>query len=486
MQPTPAELIARVLDAALIGEAAGPVLRLETDSRHVVPGDLFVALPGERTDGHRHLGQAAERGAVAALVREDRLPGLTRPEGTALVAVPDTVDSLGVLAAWHRNRFAPAVSAVTGSVGKTTTKDLLGAILTAAGPVCVSPGNRNTEIGLPVALMDLEPVHRAAVFELGMRGTGQIRRLARLVRPQVVIITNIGSSHQELLGSRQAIAAAKAEALDFLPEGGTAVLPAESDFLDFLRERTPPWAQVLTFGSEGGPPAGVEVRYLGSGEPRNGALGAHLGAGAGVGVGAEIELRLPAGERFRAWIPVPGRHNAVNAAAAAAAAVAVGIGPGTITEGLAGARVSAQRMSLFYLRNGITLLDDSYNASSPETMLAALSVLQETPAARRGAVLGSMLELGTASGGAHAAVGRRVAALRPDYLLTVGDAARGILEAAVGDGYPPGQAVHCADAAEALRALRPLLAPADAVLVKGSRGVALEHLVGGLRSEAGE
>ncbi|MBM3459552.1 MAG: hypothetical protein FJX77_13610, partial [Armatimonadetes bacterium] len=241
------ERIARVLEGECWGGGERRVQRVVIDSRQAGPGDLFVALPGERTNGHVFVQKALEQGAAGALVGRGWRPVPGCPlEG--VICVPDPLLALGKLGAWRRNQFGGPVVGVTGSVGKTTTKDLLAAVLGRRGNVLKSTGNWNTEIGVPLTLLALNPSHGAAVIEMAMRGSGQIAYLAAMARPEIGVVTHIGSSHLELLGSRDAIAAAKAELLDYLPWQGTAVLPSHGPYGAFLRSRVPPGTGVIGFG----------------------------------------------------------------------------------------------------------------------------------------------------------------------------------------------------------------------------------------------
>jgi UDP-N-acetylmuramoyl-tripeptide--D-alanyl-D-alanine ligase len=363
--------------------------------------------------------------------------------------------------------------AVTGSVGKTTTKDLVAGVLGQQFTTLKSPGNFNNEIGLPLALLQLDGKHQAAVMELAMRGSGQIRYLAKLVRPEVVVITTIGLSHIELLGSQENIAAAKSEALDFLPVGGTAVLNADDRFYDFMRSRVPSGAEVLAFGLGNHSRDTVNGMYLGPGEQLVGDTNV---------LGARFTLNAARDKAVqRAWIPLLGRHNVSNALAAAAVGQALGISPLRVRRGLAEAQISGMRMTVHRLGDGTLLIDDAYNASSPEAMEGALDVLKETDGFRRLAVLGSMLELGPASDAAHKRVGEYVAKAKPDVLVTVGEGGSRIASAAMKSGLKSEIVTECADNDGVIAALAEQRRPGDVILVKGSRGMAMEHVVRALR-----
>jgi UDP-N-acetylmuramoyl-tripeptide--D-alanyl-D-alanine ligase len=470
------DLVARVLGAPVPADGAGAVRQVRVDSRSIEPGDLFVALRGERADGHSFVAHALERGAAGALVATAWNPNVPPAR---LVTVADPLTALGELAAWHRSRFRPHVVAVTGSVGKTTTKDLVAAVLAQQWETLRSPASWNAEVGLPLTLLQLTEEHQAVVVEMAMRGPGQIRYLAGIARPETAVITNIGLSHLELLGSQEAICAAKAEVLDYLPRSGTAVLNADDAFYPKLRSRVPPGTRVQPYSMSGGGSDCVVGTYLHQGPPLEGRGGVEV-------LGSRFAVRLPGEQAVRrGWVPLLGRHNVANAVAAAAVGVSLGISPQRILRGLAHAVTSAQRMTVRMLPGGAMVLDDSYNASTPEAMLAALEVLQETAAERRIATLGTMLELGPASEAAHRRVGQGVAALRPDLLVGVGEGGSRIAATAVQAGLAPGTVAKCPGNDEALALLREALRPGDVVLVKGSRGLAMESIVEGLAAGKG-
>ncbi len=473
----PLDLIARVLDARVA--SADPaanlsdirVRRVSTDSRTVHPGDLFVAIAGENFDGHAYVKTALDAGAAAALVAPDRVTGVG-----PLLEVPDPLLALGTLGAWHRNRHQVTVVGVTGSVGKTTTKDLLHSVLSQAGPTLKNPGNLNAEIGVPLTLLEIRPEHRFAVVEMAMRGPGQIRYLARLARPDVALITFIGLSHMELLGSQDAIAAAKAEILDFLPLSGTAVLNAADRYFPFLSGQVH-GARILPFAlSEILESEGVFGRYLGC-RPCSGSEG-------GGPLGSRYEVRLGDGT-CEGWLPLLGRHNVSNALAAAAVGDALGLTAAQILRGLAIAEVSGSRMACRPLSDGSLLLDDAYNASTPEAMIGALEVLHEMDGPRKIALLGSMLELGPSSEAAHQQVGEAIAQRPPQLLITVGGHATQIAASARAAGMAPELILACESKDEALAELTARRQPGDVILVKGSRGVAMETMVQMLTANSG-
>jgi UDP-N-acetylmuramoyl-tripeptide--D-alanyl-D-alanine ligase len=436
----------RLLDA----DGATVVDGLVVDSRVARPGTLFVALPGERTDGSRFAPQALQAGAAAVLAREGAVPAGPRIE------VGDPLAALGALGAAVRARSDAHVVGITGSTGKTTTKDLLAAVLSTSMATVANTASFNNEVGLPLTLARLEPDTRALVVEMGARGAGHIAMLARLARPEIGVVLNVGVAHIGMFGSQAAIAQAKGELVEALPPHGTAVLNADDPLVAAMAGRTV--ARVLRFGL--GP--GAEVRAEGIGLDGDGR--------------AHFKLRTPGG-LAEASLPVPGEHLVADALAAAAAGHALGLQPEAIAEGLRGAALSPMRMQVERRGDGLTVINDAYNAN-PTSMAAALKTLA---AARRGggrgvAVLGEMAELGEQAPVEHDRVGRLVTRLGIDRLVGVGQLGEAIVRAARLEGMWPEEAVAAPDAEAALAILERWLQPGDVVLVKASRVVALDRL----------
>lgn len=466
MIASPLDLIRRVLRCP-DAPASGTVASITTDSRRVERDSLFFAIRGENFDGHDFVGAALESGAVAAVVAHGAACGADEHR---LLRVPDPLLALGRLAAWHRRRLRARVVAVTGSVGKTTTKDLIASVLGRRHIVEASRASYNNELGLPLTLLSAGERTEYLVVEMAMRGSGQIAYLAEIAAPDVVVITCIGSSHMELLGSREAIAAAKAEALDYLPVGGAAVLPAKDDFAAFLRGRVPPGASVIPFGLDLADARAVTGAYGGAdwdGEPRG-----------------RLELRLPGEPSIQTSLTAPGRHNAENALAAAAVGLHDGLSSREIADGVEGCRLSAMRMAIRRMANGAMLIDDAYNASTPEAMEAALAVLRDRGSDAPIAVLGDMLELGEASIEAHRRVGRAAAQVPGLRLVAIGSGAGSIAESAREAGIDDASIVRVTDHASAAAAARRWLQPGSTLLIKGSRGMALEKVVAELMEGA--
>ncbi len=437
-------------------DPAATVTGVTLDSRTVAPGALFVAVAGERADGHEFLGAAATAGAVAALT--------TRPGGPlpALV-VDDTVAALGRLAALVHSRLAAAgllTVGITGSSGKTSTKDLLGQVLAAAGPTVSPPGSYNNDIGLPLTVLSAEETTRFLVLEMGARGVGHIARLCAVARPDVGVVLNVGSAHLGEFGSADVIAQAKGELVEALPPEGTAVLNADDPRVAAMAGRTR--ARVVTTGRGGD----ADVRA----------------AGVTLDDGVRARFTLAGGgEEHPVALQVVGEHQVANALSAAAAALAAGMTPAAVAAALSGATPRSRwRMEVTRRPDGVTVVNDAYNAN-PESMRAALAALAGMPATRRVAVLGGMAELGPDAAAEHERLGRDAVAAGVDLLVGVGPDAVGMVTGATAAGARHGEgALSVPDRAAALDLLTEVLVPGDVVLVKASRSNGLEVLAADL------
>ncbi len=420
------------------GARVGPA-RAAIDSRQVRPGDLFVGLAGEHEDGGAYAAQALHAGAWGVLVAPEHAEALAGSPGSGAVIVhPDPLGALQALAAAWRRELGARVVAITGSTGKTSTKDILAAVLSEHLRTVASPRNLNTEIGLPLAVLAAPPGTEALVLELAMRGAGQIAELTAIAQPDVGVIVNVGPVHLEVLGTLENVAAAKAELIAGLRAGSTVVVPAREPLLEVHRRAD---LQTVTFG-EGG-----DVRLLQ--RDKSGAVAIALG-----------ERRIALTPSFAQ------SHNLSNLLAAVAAAQALGVTP----EGKLEVVFSALRGERHVLADEIVLIDDCYNAN-PMSMRAALDDLAASAPARRVAVLGDMLELGPQAPRFHRDVGEYARQRGVELLLSVGP-----LAAEMARGFGEGEAHGVPDAQAAARLLPTLLRPRDTVLVKGSRGVALERV----------
>ena len=461
--PSPAlsvDDLVRLTGGRLVARSDRPVRGAAVDSRLVGPGQLFVALPGERTDGHLHLADAVRRGAAALLVTRG-VDDATPFGDVSIIRVADGLAALGAVAAGWRQRFDPLVVGITGSIAKTSTKEAVATVLEAARRTLKTEGNQNNEVGLPLTLLRLGPEHEAAVLEMGMYVSGEIADLAAMARPSIGVVTAVQAVHLSRIGTLEAIEQAKGELLEALPAGGTAVLNADDPIVTRMDARTV--ARPLRYGFDDA--ADIQAIDV---------------ASAGTD-GMRFTLRTQAGDQA-VMIPALGRLSVHNATAGAAVGVAAGIDLDRISRALAGGWGAPHRVELVRLR-GATVIDDSYNAS-PGSVSAALDVLADLPG-RHVAVLGEMLELGEGHDAGHQAVGEAAGEVA-DLLIVVGDAAGGIAAGAIEAGLDPSRVHVVPDAEAALDALEPRLRDGDVILVKASRGIGLDRVVDGLRLTLGE
>jgi UDP-N-acetylmuramoyl-tripeptide--D-alanyl-D-alanine ligase len=446
------------------GPGLDPVARLagvSIDSRTVCPGELFVAIHGPRHDGHDHVAGALEHGALAAVVAEAQLPRYAGWVGARCIAVADTFEALKQLARAVREAWGGKIVGVTGSVGKTTTKEILAALLGTKLRVLKSEGNLNNEYGLPLTLFRLEETHQAAVLEMGMSRRGELARLAAIARPDVGVVTRVSPAHLEFFASVDEIALSKRELIEGLNgHESTAVLNADDPRVAAFGAFAP--GRVLTYGIER--PAFFMAQEI---EDR-GALG------------TAFDYINPEG-RVRLELTVPGRHAIANALAALAAASVWGIGAAEAQSVFRGLRAPAMRGELLRFSNGAALINDSYN-SSPAALQAMTELLAATPNfQRRILAAGEMRELGSASQELHRAAGQFAAKTgKIDWIIGVaGDAAQ-IVEGAVAAGMPRTRTRFFPTPQEAAEFLGSLVSSGDLLLVKGSRGVKMEQIVDAL------
>lgn len=434
--------------------------RVGIDSRQVEPGELFVAVRGEVHDGHRFVPDAVARGATGAIVGRGRAAAFAGLDpAVALIEVEDTLAALGGLAAHWRGKFELPVVGITGSVGKSSTKELAAAVLGMRLPVLKSPKSWNNEFGLPLSVLLIGPETGAAILEMGTYGLGELTALAAIARPTVAAVTNVGHAHLERMGSQEGIARAKGELVAALPPGGTAVLNGDDPLVRPMAALT--GARALTYGL--GPDCALRATDI----TNHGFEG------------LTFTLRYGGEARTIERAPLLGRHSVYTALAAAGIGFAVGLGFDDVVAGLRNPHTPIRLVVLPGPR-GSRIIDDSYN-SSPASALAALAILAEAPAARRLAVLGDMLELGAYEEEGHRVVGRR-AATAADALLTIGPRARLIAEEAARAGLAAG-AIRALERKDELTDwLARELRAGDLVLVKGSRGLALEEVIAALRA----
>jgi len=456
---TLSEILAATGGQLLVNGPVHQFCGVSTDTRALQPGELFVALRGERFDGHTFLERARELGAAGALV-EDPGPGVRRRTMASgpwcIIETTDTLYALGQLAQCHRRRFDLPIVGITGSAGKTTTKEMTASILAQGRTVLKSQGNFNNEIGLPLTLFTLTATHQAVVLEFGMRGRGQVGYLAALARPTVGIITNIGLTHLELLGSQQEIALAKAELLDEMSPDSIAILPRDDDFFPLLSAHAR--GRVLTVGLDDRSDYWVSTSLLDD----EGCV--------------RFTLQTPEGS-IPVRLSVPGTHQVRNALAAAAAALCVGATPQEVRDGLAEYQPGKGRMQMLRAAGGYQVIDDTYNAN-PAAVRATLEYLVQMPGTPKIAILGDMRELGPTERELHRELGRYAMELGVDALLAIGELGREYVT-----GASDARAQWYPDHAAATAAARSLLTPGAVVLVKGSRAMQMEQIVAALVAE---
>ncbi|WP_249862547.1 UDP-N-acetylmuramoyl-tripeptide--D-alanyl-D-alanine ligase [Paenibacillus konkukensis] len=453
------EQIAAMAGGALTAGAESLTVHgVSKDTRTLQEGNLYVPLIGESFDGHQFVKDAAAKGAVASLWQKDRHP---RPADIPLIVVDDTLEALQRLAKAYRLELPVRIVGITGSNGKTTTKDMTASVLGSSFQVHKTLGNYNNHIGLPLTLLQLDENTEIAVLEMGMSGRGEIRFLSELAEPELVIITNIGEAHLLQLGSREEIARAKTEILAGLQEDGTLIYNGDEPLIE----------QVLPELAQGGMKASRYHRVRFGAKEDNDLYPIDVRMDQS---GTHFGIRRFDGVSF--YIPLLGFHNVVNALAAVAAGIHFGIPAVVIAEGLKQSVMTGMRIEMLKAPSGLTILNDAYNAS-PTSMNAALSLLQELQGYKRKAVvLGDMLELGEQEAEFHREIGRLLDPKRIDRVYVFGTLARHIAEEAART-YSPGHVVVFNDKSRLAQAVASFVGPEDVVLVKGSRGMKLEQVV---------
>ena len=450
MNPLTLSQIAQFAGASLSsGDGAVVITKISTDSRTIRPGELFVALRGENFEGHDFVKAAAKAGATGALVNLNWTSSV--PSNFALLRTTDTLQAYQMLAGNYRMSLALKVLAITGSNGKTSTKDFAASVLARRFRVTKTEGNFNNHVGLPRTILEATSEGEVAVWEIGMNHPGEIAVLSKIAAPDAAIITNIGVAHIEFMGSREAIATEKGALAEAIEPQGTVILNADDPFSNGIAARTR--AKVVFAGTTGGTVRAIEIRQSAEGSEFTIVEGAH---------------------RCRAQLPVAGSHMVQNALLAVAAGRTFGLSIEECAAGLAAAPLTKARLQIKEIR-GVQFLDDSYNAN-PDSMKAALRTLVELDTdGKRIAVLGEMRELGTESERGHREVGETAATLGVDQLITIGDAAEPIAQAARTAGLDKVSSVRSNREATAL--LGEIAGPGDLVLIKGSRAARTEEVI---------
>lgn len=435
----------------LAGGSGGKVFRgISTDTRTIQPGNLFIALVGEHFDGHKFVDQAVSKGAAGVIVSKV----VQVPEEAQVIEVNDTLVALQDLARFHRKRFYIPVIAVTGSNGKTTTKEMLAAVLSSRFNVLKTEANFNNEIGLSLTLLNLESNHEAAVVEMGMRAQGEIRELAEIALPTVGVVTNVGETHMEILGSVENIAAAKAELVEAIVSDNLVVLNADDPHVRAMQDKSQ--GRVVFYGLQ--PGAFVRAENITTGEN-------------GEWITC-FDCCSPRGS-FPVVLHTVGIHNVYNALAAITVGWELGLKPGEIKKGIGSFVSGAMRLEIKEYGE-YTVINDVYNAS-PLSMAAALNTISAVSKGRKIVVLGDMLELGDAAVEAHRRIGRQAAEQEIEVVLTVGELSKHTAAAARDHGVKVAR--HFTGHREAIEVLHSLLKPGDYILIKGSRGMRMEKML---------
>ena len=453
--------IARATGGSLRGGNGGGELEtIGIDTRRLPRGSLFVAVPGAHFDGHDFLGDAHAAGAAAALVKR----GAKVPEGLPSLEVDDTVHALGDIASWWRGRFMVPCVAITGSNGKSTTKEMAAAIMETTGPILKTEGNFNNLIGLPLTVFRWSDEHRSAVLEMGMNAPGEIRRLADIARPDVGLITNVTAAHLEKLHTVEAVARAKGELFEAMGDHGVAVVNAEDRWVREMASLHS--GRKISFGMQND----CDVKFL------------HMETTGLEGMDLALEA---GGEEHRVKLPVPGSHNVMNAMAAVGIGMDLGMDAGESIARLAEFHPMSMRFEQLQLANGVRVVNDSYNAN-PESMRAAF---RTAGAAKRSgrfiAALGDMLELGEQSAELHRLTGEDAVNMGVGELFVMGDFALRVADGAKGAGLAESSIHVCEDAEQLCREVEDEMKSGDVLLVKGSRGMRMERLVDYLKQEIG-
>jgi UDP-N-acetylmuramoyl-tripeptide--D-alanyl-D-alanine ligase len=452
MDPRTVEQIAQWVGGKLHGAGTGTVTRIATDSRTIGPGEFFVALHGDRFDGHQFLSAVQRTGASGALVSKYNPKVAALPQ----IEVADTLTGLQQLADRYRDQLSLTAICITGSNGKTSTKEMIAAVAGIRHRLVKTVGNLNNHIGLPLTILSANPSDAVGVFEIGMNHAGEVAPLAAIAKPDVAVITNIGVAHIGFLGSREAIAAEKAALAQAVPETGCVVLNLADDFTDRIASKCK--GRIIRAGIGCGDLYACDIEHSESGENFTLVYGS---------------------DRARVRLPVLGEHMVTNAALAAAAGIAIGLTLEECAAGLAKTSIPGNRLKLQQLGE-ILVLNDAYNAN-PDSMLAALRTAAAIPVKRRrAAALGKMGELGEQSKAGHERVGRAVADLGFDFLISVGEEAEVIAEAASAAGLKT--AIRTKTHAHAVDLLLDYLKPGDLLLVKGSLSAAMDQVVIGLKA----
>jgi len=461
---TALEILTPIRGELLRGSMDRTFSGISTDSRTVGEGQLFWALKGETFDGHDFVKEAIQKGAAGAVVDQERTASLPANTRAAILGVPDTLKALGDLARWWRHRFKARVAAITGSGGKTTTKEMTSAILSLEGFTLKNEGNFNNLIGLPLSLFLLDESHRYAVLEMGMNRPGEIGRLTEITDPDIGLITNVGRAHLEGVGSVEGVARAKVELLEKMSPRALAILNGDDRIL--MQTAAAFRKKPITFGQGlHNPVRADKIQNLGR-----------------EGFSFDIHWE---GKAFSVRLRVPGFHNVFNALAAAAIALSLELSTDRIQEGLSRFEGIKGRFKVVPLPDGSLLVDDTYNSNPSSLRLALESLGALMPQGTRLIVgLGEMLELGDETEAGHAEAGEMVAEAKADWLVALGDHAPEMIQGAVDKGFPRERAIRVKDHKEMGAKILEVMKPGDLVFLKASRRTGLDRVAERLREKA--
>ena len=435
------------------------------DSRVIKEGDIFFPFAGKNVDAHQFILEALKKGASCSMATKDWLIPADFPQDKCLIEVNNISEALQKLASYYRERLnTPYIIGITGSNGKTTTKDLIASVVKEKFKTLKTKGNYNNEIGVPLTLFGLNKEHRVAVVELGMRGLGEIRELTDIVHPNLGVITNVGETHLEILGSKENIAQAKGELVEAIPQTGWVILNADDPLVAAMAKKAK--GSIVFYGLE------KEAQIRACNVQSLGEQGMSFTL---VADNEQIEIELP----------LLGYHNIYNALAAAGVGKTLGLDLATIKRGLEDVELTGMRLEVIETIQGVKIINDAYNAS-PASMEGALKILGDISLERGGksaAILGNMYELGDYTQEAHHSIGKLAAELGVDFLITVGDLALQIAQGAIEAGMGKDKVVVCSSNQDALEKL-PLLDKGDTVLIKGSRSMKMEEIVESFRGNS--
>ena len=449
-----ADIVSATKGNLICGDLNGAITKVSTDTRAIEPGSFFVAMKGETFDAHQFLGQAKDKGAVGCLVEQD-VDASIQTDAFAVIRVENTRIGLAQIAGAYRRMFEGRVCAITGSVGKTSTKDMIAAVLSKSFSVQKTQGNFNNEIGMPLTVLGLQEYHTALVTEMGMRGFGEIDFLANIAKPDVGVITNIGVSHIERLGSQENICKAKMEMIPHIKQGGTLVVNGDDPWLNEIQP--PEHVTIMRFGIEN-EDADVRAKNIEISED-------------GQSTTFELYVKNMPLEIYMAKVPVPGVHHVYNALCAVCVGLQFQMSISDMIDGIGDFSPSGMRQQITISPSGVRVINDAYNAS-PDSMKASIHMLSNMPCSgKKIAVLGDMFELGENSSAYHMQVGTYLKNTDISHVVTVGDLARYI-----GMAVEEKQVIHFDTKEDASAYISSLAKEGDCVLIKASRGMKLEEI----------